>query len=440
MTTFSHSFKKLPLITSLILFSTLAAKANPIDENEVIKIVKGAEYQSRGNTPSKQNNAEDAVLNALTSDNEPSKALSKISNNRQSIYRDVSDTYDYTSEFLEPSNTDNIDQKSTHKKNNDNNSTTKTGQKRENNPAVNAQNHDFNIASTSVTMNSDLDGDGYYSEFSVNFDADTIYNSATVYAYLYLSFEGGPWELYYSTDYFTITGNSYFDDYTVKTLLSNGFPPGSYDILIDLYDAYDDSIVATISAYDSYELSNHYLEDTSFEGPSVYSDFSIFNASITLLDDLDNDGFYQSFSLQFDADVTSGSALIYAEIWIKDSTGIWEHDFTTEDFVIDGNSTLDTYILETVLESGYSAGYYDYSIEIFDAQSGELLTTSENLAHELYNVPLEDATSDLKFDHSGITDMEPISTISQGSGGAGSMGLLLLFIPLIYGNRLIKRK
>ena len=181
---------------------------------------------------------------------------------------------------------------------------------------------DFYINSASVWMDIDYDGDGYYSEFTLNFDADTDYNTATVYALLYLRYEGGPWELYYTTNDFNISGWSSYDDYQVRTQLTNGFPPGRYDLLIDLYDVYDNSLVVTLSSWDTYELADLYLEDNSYED-NFASDaaFSIFDASITLLSDNDNDGFYQSFSLLFDADVISGKSMVYAEIWVRDSTG-----------------------------------------------------------------------------------------------------------------------
>jgi len=287
----------------------------------------------------------------------------------------------------------------------------------------------FYFSSVDVFMHSDPDYDGYYSEFSVNFDADTDYNSATVYALFYLSYEGGPWELYYETDYVNLYGWSSTDDLTVTTLLTSGYPPGRYDILIDLYDEYDNSLVATISSYDTYALADLYLEDTGYEGDSgTYSQFSIYDASVTLLNDDDGDGFYHKFSLQFDADVSSGDALVYAEIWVRDSSGGWQLDYTTADFLIDGNSTLDTFIMETVWESGYSTGYYDFRIELYDAITDVLLTTSVEQNQQLSAVPLEDTSLDV-YSSPGSSGGSSTS-VSYESGG-GSMGLLLPIIFLI---------
>jgi len=292
---------------------------------------------------------------------------------------------------------------------------------------------EFFFSSAYATMDFDADGDGYYSEFTVNFDADTNYNHATVYAQLYLSFEGGPWELYYSTNNFQLDDWSSYDDYSVSTILTSGFPPGSYDILVDLYDEYDNTLVATISAYDTYDLAEYYLEDISYEDSSATSSiFSIFDASIVLLNDNDNDGFYQSFSLQFDADVKSGQALVYGEIWVMDSSGNWLMDHATDNFIIEGYSTLDTYILETVWESGYNTGYYDFRIEIYDAYSNLLLTTSEAQSFQLSDVPLEAATADVVVSTGGgNVGGGSSSSVSHGSGGGGSMGVLVLALGLL---------
>jgi hypothetical protein len=290
--------------------------------------------------------------------------------------------------------------------------------------------------SVAVDMNYDEDGDGYYSDFTVSFDADTSYNYATVYASLYVSLNGGVWQHYFTTDNFEINASSSSDIYDVRTQLTNGFPPGSYDILIDLYDADYNTLAATISADTEYELAEHYLEDITYENSIVSSTgVSIFSASLSLLSDNDNDGYYQSFSLQFDADVSSGEAYVYAEIWIRDSSGNWERDFVTEDFLLEGNSTLDTYILETVLETGYSTGYYDFRVEIYDADSFVLVATSEGQDYELGAVPLEDASLDASANTGGTPNGGSSTSTSQGSGGGGSFGYALILLILAYSIR-----
>lgn len=112
----------------------------------------------------------------------------------------------------------------------------------------------FDIYSASTRLLEDDDYDGYFQTFSVSFDADIIsdYSNqrARVFADLYLSRDGGPWEHYYTTDVFTIYDDSSDDEFEVLTTLDLGFRTDTYDILIDLYEVGYSDIVATVSADD----------------------------------------------------------------------------------------------------------------------------------------------------------------------------------------------
>ncbi|MPY21156.1 hypothetical protein FM037_20465 [Shewanella psychropiezotolerans] len=115
--------------------------------------------------------------------------------------------------------------------------------------------HEFSIYEASSRLFVDDDGDGFFQTFSVTFDAD-VYGPdavevADVYAELYLSRDGGPWVHYYTTDIFTILGDSSDDDFEVLTTLHNGYYTDHYDVLVDLYEVGFDDIVATISADDT---------------------------------------------------------------------------------------------------------------------------------------------------------------------------------------------
>lgn len=114
-----------------------------------------------------------------------------------------------------------------------------------------------------VVLFSDLDRDGYYFGIDLLFDADTTYAVADVYAVLYLSYEYGPWNEYAVTDDFTLFGATSDDDYIVETELVAGYPTGNYDILIELFDAYDGTYLASFGPEDTSELSNLPLEDST---------------------------------------------------------------------------------------------------------------------------------------------------------------------------------
>jgi hypothetical protein len=114
-----------------------------------------------------------------------------------------------------------------------------------------------------------VDRDGYYSAIKLNFDADTIYSIADVYAVLYLSYELGPWNEYASTNDFTIYGASGDDEYFVETDLITGYLTGEYDILIELFDAYDGTFVASFGPNESSNLAYLPLEDAGRDTPPV---------------------------------------------------------------------------------------------------------------------------------------------------------------------------
>ena len=115
----------------------------------------------------------------------------------------------------------------------------------------------------------DDDADGFFYGLDVFFDVDSDYSSAFVYAALYLSLNGGPWELYYTTDDFEINGAIADDEYLVQTELFEGYPTDFYDVLIEIYDADFGDFVAEFGPADSAALSVLPLEDQLKDTPVV---------------------------------------------------------------------------------------------------------------------------------------------------------------------------
>lgn len=128
--------------------------------------------------------------------------------------------------------------------------------------------NDFWIFYADVVLFGDDDRDGYFYGIDLLFDADTIYEVADVYAVLYLSFEGGPWNEYAVTEDFRIFGATSDDEFVVVTELESGYPRGSYDILIELYDAFDGAFLASLGPADTSELSLLRLEDFNRDDPA----------------------------------------------------------------------------------------------------------------------------------------------------------------------------
>lgn len=130
-------------------------------------------------------------------------------------------------------------------------------------------NSDFWFYGADVELYFDQDADGYFYGIDLWFDADTYYDVADVYAVLYLSYEGGPWNEYAATEDFTLLGATGADDYVVETDLMSGYPTGSYDLLVELFDAYDGTFLASIGPEDTSELGFLPLEDSVSDAPVV---------------------------------------------------------------------------------------------------------------------------------------------------------------------------
>lgn len=128
-------------------------------------------------------------------------------------------------------------------------------------------NVEFWFYTADVELFNDHDNDGYVHGIDLLFDADSIFDSAQVYAVIYLSFEGGPWNEYAETDDFIINGATSDDEYVIVTELLSGYPSGSYDLLIELFDAFDNSFLAWIGPEDTPELAFLPLEDADRDAP-----------------------------------------------------------------------------------------------------------------------------------------------------------------------------
>lgn len=121
---------------------------------------------------------------------------------------------------------------------------------------------DFSLYDVSTDLIIDDDHDGFYHRFSVTVDADTVYDHATVYADFYLSYEGGPWIYYATSDNYSIHLDSYNDTFTIETELADGYPTGYYDLRIKLYDAHTHDYLLSYDNYNDGSLTSIPLEDS----------------------------------------------------------------------------------------------------------------------------------------------------------------------------------
>lgn len=300
---------------------------------------------------------------------------------------------------------------------------------RDTRPLLSQKSHEFEIYDANSYLIHDIDGDGYFSEFEIEFDADTVYSWAEVYAVLYISRNGGPWEEYYTTDVFDIHGTN-DDDYSVTTVLNFDYPTGDYDILIDLYEYGYSGIVATLSSEHDIDLSYLPLEDRDHE-TNYQSGFWFYDVTTDLITDYDNDGFYSEFALSFDVDTDYASADVYAEIFFLNEQGQWELEYSSADISLQGNSTVDTKHLEFEWQSGYPTGYYDFKIVIRDSYSNEQLVETYSEFYALNEVPLESADRDNSYNsgNNGGSHSGGGSSSSYESGG--SLSLLIALLTLL---------
>ncbi|MCC4834728.1 choice-of-anchor H family protein [Shewanella sp. 10N.7] len=175
-------------------------------------------------------------------------------------------------------------------------------------------------------------------------------------------------------------------------------------------------------------LTNH-VSQQSIIG---YRDFDIYEAYSRLFDDFDEDGFYQTFSVTFDADVygfTQGEpANVYAELYLSRNGGPWEHYYSTEVFTIYGDATDDDYEVLTTLAQGYKTDYYDVLIDLYEFGYEDIVATlSADESDGLYALPLESSDRDEVYEEEYIEVVETEVIVSGGSlAWSGLLMLLLL--------------
>jgi hypothetical protein len=149
---------------------------------------------------------------------------------------------------------------------------------------------------------------------------------------------------------------------------------------------------------------------------TTYGDSWVYDASTDLFSDHDGDGYFHYLRVRFDVDSIYASSFVYAEIYLSADGVAWEHLYSTQDFEIWGSDPDDDYEVETDLVSGYSTGLYDVLIEIYDADTGELVDEfGPNESPEFSILPLEDSERD-----GHVVAPPPVEQVYLEGGGAVS--------------------
>ncbi|MFQ3206351.1 MAG: hypothetical protein ACI9IT_000485 [Glaciecola sp.] len=123
---------------------------------------------------------------------------------------------------------------------------------------------DFWIYDSFVTFTADIDYDGYYSSFTLEFDVDTVYTSAPIYAVIYTS-TSDVFTPFYTTDIYDIYGDNTQDAIIIENDLVTGFPSNDYELMIIIYDADTDEVVAVADGTDDADLAYLSLESEDYE-------------------------------------------------------------------------------------------------------------------------------------------------------------------------------
>jgi len=283
--------------------------------------------------------------------------------------------------------------------------------------SVSSHSDHFDLFDSWVSFNSDFDGDGYFSEFSLSFDADTSESFADVYAEIWLSLEGGNWVYLYATDDFTIYGDDSSDYYSLDFTLNTEYPTGSYDVLIDLYQVGYSDIVATIDSDLDSDLFALPLEDMEHE---LDSDNTLITYVVSeLFNDSDHDGYYTQAILEFDINTYDAGRTVYAEVDIIDTVTLDRVIVSTDDFILGSH----TEIIDIDFASGYVASYYDFEIRLIDVLTDEVIAYAGQDFSSLNQLPIESE----EYDNSDVSVDVHISGGGSLGGGALLSGLLVLY-------------
>jgi hypothetical protein len=152
---------------------------------------------------------------------------------------------------------------------------------------------------------------------------------------------------------------------------------------------------------------------------AAYGDSWVYEATTDVFSDRDDDGYYRYLRVRFDADTIYTYSYIYAEIYLSADGTAWEHLYSTQDFAVWGSDPDDDYEVETELVSGYSTGLYDVLIELYDADTGELVDEfGPNESPEFSLLPLEDSVRD------GVPPPPPPDYYDDHDGGGGALSWL----------------
>ncbi len=103
------------------------------------------------------------------------------------------------------------------------------------------------ISTVKTEIFTDNDGDGYYRDFKISFDADVTTGARSIVAKLYQKSGAGDWQYETESDVYTINGTSTDDTIAFEGDWQSGYATAYYDFKIELYDSATNEFLATAS-------------------------------------------------------------------------------------------------------------------------------------------------------------------------------------------------
>ena len=89
---------------------------------------------------------------------------------------------------------------------------------------------------------------------------------------------------------------------------------------------------------------------------------------------------------------------VYALLYLSKNGGPWTHYFTTDTFIIEGESDLDEYEVISTFMSGYATDHYDVLIDLYQVGYTDVVASlSSNDTDALYALPIESAEYDKHY-------------------------------------------
>lgn len=266
------------------------------------------------------------------------------------------------------------------------------------------------VSSSNIYLEYDDDSDGYYNRLAIELALAAVTGDRNLQATLYIN-DSHNWTALYTGNPFTISRRDELYRYEIETALSSGYSAGYYELMIELYDSDSGELVYIIDSETDADFASVGLESADYEADRIF-DYEVFSIDSILYDDYDYDGFYSYYQITLDIDTTFTYANLNADIYLRNrSRGEdWVYEYTTDDFVIRGLSSRDKITISGDLLSGYPSGYYDVLIEIFDADTGELVLSVGPENHTLSGLELEDQERD------GYDDSVAVYTDISGAG------------------------